>query len=160
MDTYDIILRSNPGLYEVEIPDFDVHFRIKGSRRDAISLAAEHLKTAIQVRLSLAKELPEPSSIKTGESDTEVVTLAVEIPLPLEGLLTVEQAMQILDVSQSRISHLIRDGHLLAVKHGRRKLIAQQSLEAYLLTPRTPGRPKRGYTYEFINLKSELEEKL
>jgi excisionase family DNA binding protein len=70
--------------------------------------------------------------------------------------LTIPDVMSVLNVTQSRVSHLLRDGKLSAVSIGRKKLITKESLEAYLKTPRVAGRPKvRGITYHYIPISAE-----
>ena len=158
MYVYDIMIKENAGECVIEIPDFKIEISFKGSRREAIAITAEHLKTSIQAYLALAREVPEPQDVPicskqaNKENKYDVVTLAIEVTPPFDGFVTVEQAMEILCVSQPRIAHLLRDGHLKAISHGRRKLITRESLEAYLATPRKPGRPKKGITYAYLNL--------
>ena len=159
MEVFDVVFLGNPEGFRVEVPDFRISFDCKGSRREAIQLAAEKLKAAIEAQLVMGEELPEPTNVMWSQEPAEVITLAVQVDLPRVGLITVEQAMEILGVSQPRIAHLLRDGRIKAIQNGRRKLITRESVEMYLATPRTPGRPKKGISYMYMDLKHEKEAK-
>ena len=155
MYIYDALLRNRDQTFLIEIPDFDISVELECNRREAIEHAAHALRTAIQGRLASGRELTRAENALPDKRSIEVITLALEETMPVEGVVTTEQAMQMLGVSQSRIAHLIRDERLKAVTQGRRKLITSASLEAYLATPRKPGRPKKGKSYAYVNQEQE-----
>lgn len=155
MYVFDIALSSDDAAgtrWHLDVPDLSISFECSGSRREALAFAAEEIKSEIS-RLLLADEpIPQSKDLDPRDSDESVATLALEVDLPEEELFTVEQTMRILNVTQPRVSHLIRDGKLVAIKRGRKNHITKASLESYLRTPRTSGRP-RAREYGVVQVK-------
>ena len=140
---YETMIMEKEGMLEIGIPDFGITFRHIGSKHEALIEAAKRLAGAVRECLIQGKDVPRATSGLRVRRGRKVVKLAIEAECPMAEFFTVEDVMEILGVTQPRVSHLMRDGKLTAVKEGRRNLITRASLLAYLNTPRTPGRPRK-----------------
>jgi excisionase family DNA binding protein len=140
---YETVLTHNGDTLEVGIPDFGITFRSNRPDSDALLEAAARLAGAVKEHLLQGKEVPIATSSAALQGEHEVVELVVEAECPTSELFTVDEVMDILGVTQPRVSHLMHDGKLDAIKDGRRNLITRESLLAYLSTPRRPGRPRK-----------------
>lgn len=59
------------------------------------------------------------------------------------NLISVAQACEILGLRRDRVSQLIRDGRISAVKIGRAYVIDRAEVERFAQLPRRAGRPAR-----------------
>ena len=129
--------------YEVQVEALDISFRCTGGLDQAAEKAAEQVRGALLRCLTLGQKLPPSKLGSTIPEGAERLVLVVDASLPKEDLLPFSEVMHILQVTQPRISHLIKDGRLVAVKEGRNTLITRASLEEYLSTPSNLGRPRK-----------------
>lgn len=154
MYVFDIALSADEAVetqWHLDVPDLGLSLACVGSRRKAIEFAAEEIKNEITRLLIAGEPVPESRDLDRCDKGERVVTIALEADLPEDELFSVEQTMGVLDVTQPRVSHLIRDGKLVALKRGRKNYITKASLESYLKTPRTSGRPStREYGVEHL----------
>ncbi len=144
MYLYEVIIsKTSDDKYRASIPD--VHDTdIKGtSEEDVLTKASDSLRKTLQKYLLEGKPLPVTSFGHQPEENEHVITMALEVTLDKTEWFTVEESMSILNVTQPRISHLLRSGRLTAYREGRRTYILKDSLQAYLATPRHAGRPKK-----------------
>lgn len=72
-----------------------------------------------------------------------VMVLADGADLSLNEM-TADEAADILDVSRSRISAMVRDGILKARKAGSMLMISTESVKDRFNAPRKAGRPRKG----------------
>lgn len=154
MYVFDIALSADETVeaqWHLDVPDLGLSLAYVGSRRKAIEFAAKEIKNEITRLLIAGEPVPESRDLDQRDKGERVVTIALEADLPEDELFSVEQTMGVLDVTQPRVSHLIRDGKLVALKRGRKNYITKASLESYLKTPRTSGRPStREYGVEHL----------
>jgi excisionase family DNA binding protein len=57
--------------------------------------------------------------------------------------MTTAEAAEALGIHRSRVLHLIREGRLPAVKHGRDWWIEPEAIAAFAAQDRKPGRPRK-----------------
>jgi excisionase family DNA binding protein len=62
-------------------------------------------------------------------------------PTNVENLLTVEEALQYLRISRSKLHQMVRKGELAAVKFGRRTLFRKAALDALITAHETVAKP-------------------
>ena len=147
----ELLLQVKTDSYLVESPDFNLDFCFIGNRDEAIEALAAELKTTLQNTLLKGEELPKRQKVRAAKKNEDVITLALDIELPPEGLVTLDQAAQILGVSRARVSYLVRKGRLEAVD-GKRRFVTRESVSEFAKTPRKAGRP---ITYAYVNLEQE-----
>jgi len=152
---YVATVSKDKGLHRVEVPALDMVYDAHGEPRDVIVAATERAKGIILEHLIEGEQPPadlndwdELDVEENVEAGCRLFVLTIEVDPPDDEFFTVEQVMGVLGVTQPRISHLLASGKLKAIKKGRRNLITRSSLEAYLATPRTPGRPRKDRTSE------------
>jgi excisionase family DNA binding protein len=136
-----IISRSDDDLYVASIPDLGLYDNEGLGEEETLEKAASMLKKNIQKYLLEGEPVPEATFGHKPEKDERVLTLALDVTLDKTKWFTVEEAMVILNVTQPRVSHLLRNGKLKAYREGRRTYVLKSSLQTYLVTPRHAGRP-------------------
>lgn len=62
-------------------------------------------------------------------------------PTNVENLLTVDEALQYLRISRSKLHQMVRQGDLAAVKFGRRTLFRRAVLDALITAHETQAQP-------------------
>jgi|GEM_PF-1080560 len=148
MFIYEVIITSKDDGYQACVPDVDNLKAEATTEGDALEKIARSLKKSLQKYLLAGEEIPEPSFGRRAAKGERITTLALDVSLDKTKWFTVEESMSILNVTQPRISHLLRSGKLKAYREGRRTYILKDSLQAYLATPRRAGRPKKVTTAE------------
>ena len=144
MYLYEVIIsKTSDDEYRASIPDIkDIEITAAGEE-EVLDNTANALRKTLQKYLLEGTSLPTTSFGHQPAENEHIVTLAIEVTLDKTEWFTVEESMSILNVTQPRISHLLRSGRLTAYREGRRTYILKDSLQAYLATPRHAGRPKK-----------------
>lgn len=62
-------------------------------------------------------------------------------PTNVENLLTVEEALEYLRISRSKLHQMVRSGELAAIKFGRRTLFRRAALDALISAHETVAAP-------------------
>lgn len=129
--------------FDVTVDALGLSLHMPGSLDEVAQELTEQVRGTILRELTLGRSIPQPKVSPAPPQGTERMVLVLDVALPKEDLLPFSEVMHILQVTQPRISHLIRDGRLIAVKEGRATLITRASLEEYLATPNSLGRPRK-----------------
>ena len=129
--------------FDASVEALGLNLHLPGSLDLVAHELTEQVRGTILRELTLGRTIPQPQLSPNPPEGAERMVLVVDVSLPKEDLLPFSEVMHILQVTQPRISHLIRDGRLIAVKEGRNTLITRASLEEYLATPSNLGRPRK-----------------
>lgn len=138
--TYDAIIQRFGETWSVMFPMFPELCIDGDSRDEAIENAAKALAERLREKIDNHEKLPEQNHT------VEAISISVE-PMPEEldesEYMTQAQAQEILGVSHSRVSFLVKSGKLESHIIGRRNMVKKSSVEAYAKTPRNAGRPSK-----------------
>lgn len=139
-----IVRSSEKGGFWAEVPDLPGCY---GQGKTFLS-AVESISNGVETHLAALHEmgLPIPKAHRiTTEIDGEVAyiyALPESVPLSVPTV-SASEAARMLNVSPSRVSHLIRDGRLVAERTAMGTNVALNSIEALMATPRRAGRPRK-----------------
>lgn len=143
MYLYEASITKDDLGYTARIPDIGDVSVTSEDEALVIEKAAAVLKKTLQKSLLAGGQVPTATFGRKAGTDERIITLALDVSLDKTKWFTVDEAMTILNVTQPRISHLLRSGKLKAYREGRRTYILKDSLQAYLATPRRAGRPRK-----------------
>ena len=137
---YEALVQRDGDGWSVSFPQLGDYMTSGDTREQAISEAADLLK------LLLCGLLEDGHVPPAAEHMVECVSVSVDVsPVDMarSHFMTQREAADLLGVSQSRVSALIRDGRLEMARFDGRTLVSIDSVNAYLESPRRAGRPPR-----------------
>jgi excisionase family DNA binding protein len=141
---YEVELVPDGDGYSVKAPDFDAYITYGATETEALIEADDALKTYVAALLKFGDPVPNPVFGHQASEGGKVIALSFETDA---GYIIEEvpasKAAEILGVSRSRVSHLIRDGVLQAQRVAGETRVSVDSLNAYKDSPRQPGRPRK-----------------
>lgn len=141
---YEAIIEPCGRFYEAKFPDLDIITQ-GDDMQDAAFMAQDLLENHIVMALQKSRVLPEPKfghECKEGAYRMGIVVECDETT-PQGETMSVAQAADILDVSESRVRAMIRDGILASRKVGMVHLVDAPSVMRRFNEPVSAGRPKR-----------------
>jgi predicted RNase H-like HicB family nuclease len=142
--TYEFELVQSEGWY-VAIP-FDMDGATQGKTIEETSLmAADWLRTDIEHRLMYGLDIP---TATFGNEANEGSRMIVSVDATLDAIkkVSASEAARMLEVSPSRVTHMIRDGLLEAFRDGHKTFVTVASINARLAEPHAAGRPRKELT--------------
>ncbi|MBM6775110.1 helix-turn-helix domain-containing protein [Olsenella profusa] len=111
--------------------------------RDASMMAAEWLRGEAEHWLMAGTEPPElPIGLPPAHGGT-VILIGVDVSLEAIDTVTASEAARALGVSRPRITQMIRSGRLEGYTKGHATFVTRASVEARLVDPPHPGRPRK-----------------
>lgn len=137
---YDCIIVKDEDGYTVNFPQLPGCFTDGATREDAITNAAEALQTYMA---DFAEQDIQPPEY---EHSAEIVNINIEITdAKLEEMRYMPQAAaaDLLGVTVSRVSALIKNGKLASKWFDGRREVSIESVKAYAASPRKSGRPAK-----------------
>jgi excisionase family DNA binding protein len=141
---YEVELRPDSGGYCVRVPDLDGCFTEGDNVIDALNMANDALKTFVAALLKYDDPIPEPMFGHEAPEGGMVVALSFETDASyIVEEVAPSEAAEMLGVSRSRISHMIRDGVLQSTKIAGETKVTLESINEYLESPRKAGRPRK-----------------
>jgi predicted RNase H-like HicB family nuclease len=114
-----------------------------GTVKEVAIMAADWLRTDIEHRLMYDVDIPVATFGNTPKEGGTVLIVSVEAGVGLMDKVSASEASRILGVSASRVTHMIRDGLLEAIRDGSRTYVTKASINARLAAPRKAGRPRK-----------------
>lgn len=139
-----IVTPVSGGLYEARFPALGII--TQGSdMADVAFMAQDLLENHIVSSLQKGRELPSPSfggDVREGECRL-VVAVSCDVDTPQEDTMSVAHAADVLDVSETRVRAMIRDGILSSRKVGRVHLVDAASVMRRFNEPVHAGRPRK-----------------
>ncbi|NLG10067.1 MAG: type II toxin-antitoxin system HicB family antitoxin [Coriobacteriaceae bacterium] len=144
---YEVVLtpdEDQPGFFNVTVPELDGCYTFGDGMTEALNMADDALKTFVAALLKFGDPIPEPTFGHKAPEGGMVIALSFETDASyIVDEVSPSEAAEMLGVSRPRVSHLIRDGILNAQKVAGETRITIDSIEAYLASPRKPGRPSK-----------------
>lgn len=137
---YDIVLERNDASWTARIPQVDNLATTAATPEAAVQAVTACLKGELAMRLSSGRDVPRYEHVAT------CVTVGVDVTpvnVELDKYVSLKDAAARLGVSKSRVSQMVGSGRLSSVLFRGSRLIAIESIEEYLRTPRQPGRPRK-----------------
>ena len=110
---------------------------------EAAEMAADWLKTTLEYRMIYGEPLPKPTLGNEPQRGGRVLLVAVEVNLDSIDTVSAKDAAELLSVGKSRVSQMIKDGHLVGFKKGRDMHVTLDSIKARIAEKPKAGRPKR-----------------
>lgn len=111
--------------------------------REAADKTIDRLKLEFEHRAMHGEELPEPTFGNEPRYGGRILLVTVDAGIHSVPWMPAAEAARTLGVSQSRASHMIRDGLLEAFKDGPRTWVTAYSADTRLRDRRGAGRPRR-----------------
>lgn len=136
--TYEAIIKRDGDGWSASFPQFPDAATSADTREEVFERAAELLALEVAEKLDEGEALPE--SQHTAEVATISITLTEE-EVDETRYVTQAQAQEILGLSHSRVSALVKTGQLESRIFGRRNMVSIESVNAYAESPRKAGRP-------------------
>jgi excisionase family DNA binding protein len=141
---YEVELRPDDDGYCVRVPDLDGCFTEGDSVSNALNMADDALKTFVAALLKYGEHIPDPTFGHAVPEGGMVVALSFETDASyIVEEVSPSEAAEMLGVSRSRVSHMIRDGVLHTTACGGEIKVTLESVDAYMSSPRRAGRPKK-----------------
>lgn len=143
---YEVILTpGEDGGFDVSVPCLPGCFTYGDSRMEAISQAADAMKTYVASLLHHGEAVPASTPVQA-PSGSESVAVFFETDdtyvVPGERMSAAE-ASRVLGVSPGRVTHMIESGVLDGYREGRRTWVTKESVERRLADSPRPGRPRK-----------------
>ncbi len=137
---YDVVLERNDANWTARIPQVDNLTMTAATPEAAVQAVTACLKGELAMRLSSGRDVPRYERV------VACMTVGVDVApanVELDKYVSLKDAAARLGVSKSRISQMVGSGRLSSVLFHGSRLIAIESIEEYLRTPRQPGRPRK-----------------
>lgn len=139
-----VVRKSDEGGFWAEVPDLPGCF----GQGDTLIEAVESISDGVETHLAALAEygMPIPESSIVSADDGQVVYVYANTDGFALGVPSVPaaEAARMLGVTPGRVSQLIKAGKLVAERSASGTMVALESVEAYMGTPRAAGRPSRG----------------
>ena len=130
--------------WNVSVPDLEGCFTFGDDINDAVEQAADALITYIAALLKYDDPIPEPVFGHTAPENGKIVALAVEASADyIIDTVSPSRAAELLGVSRSRVSQMIRDNVLVSISVAGERRIDLKSVHDRLNSPRSAGRPSK-----------------
>ena len=132
-----VIRESDEGGFWAEVPDLPGCF----GQGDTLMEAVESISNGMETHLAALAEyhMPIPKASAVSTDDGQVVDgFSLGVPS-----VPAAEAARMLGVTPGRVSQLIKAGKLIAERSASGTLVTEESVRAYMDTPRTAGRPSR-----------------
>lgn len=141
---YEAIIEPNGKWLEVRFPDLDIITQGE-DMQDAAFMAQDLLENHIVMTLQKGRELPTPTfGAPCGDNGYRMgIVVECDEETPQDETMSVSEAADILDVSESRIRAMIRDGILTSHKVGMVHMVDAESVMRRFNEPAHAGRPRR-----------------
>jgi predicted RNase H-like HicB family nuclease len=144
---YEVVLTPDEEaseFYNVTVPDLDGCLTFGKGVVEALNMADDALKTFVAVLLKYGDTVPEPTFGHKAPKGGMVVALSFDTDVSyLMDEVSPSKAAEMLGVSRSRVSHMIRDGVLHASTVAGETRVTLESVNAYQESPRRAGRPRK-----------------
>ena len=138
-----VIRESDEGGFWAEVPALPGCF----GQGDTLMEAVESISNGMETHLAALAEyhMPIPKASAVSTDDGQVVYVYANIDGFSLGVPSVPaaEAARMLGVTPGRVSQLIKAGKLIAERSASGTLVTEESVRAYMDTPRTAGRPSR-----------------
>jgi predicted RNase H-like HicB family nuclease len=143
--TYEFEMVQSEGWY-VALP-FGMDGGTQGKTIEEASLmAADWLRMEIEHRLMYELDIPVATFGNVPVEGGICMIVSVDAGLDSVRRVSASEAARMLDVSPSRVTHMIRDGLLEAFRDGHKTYVTLASVEARKAEPRKSGRPRKELT--------------
>lgn len=142
---YEVVLSPDEeGGWDVVVPDFPGCFSFGDDRMEALSNAADAMKTYIAAMLARGEVPPSPTTHRLDDADSVFVSFETDESYVLSGkCMSAADAARRLGVSAGRVTHMIDSGILDGYRVGRRTYVSEESVERRLTEDVGPGRPRK-----------------
>lgn len=142
---YQVLLYPEDGGYRIEVPDLPGCISFGETRREAVCMAADALRTYLASLLKHGECIPE-ATFGPCPSGAEAVVIYVETDedyLVDEPVMSAAAAARSLSVSPGRVTQLIDAGILDGFRRGRRTFVSEASVARRLAEGAHAGRPPK-----------------
>lgn len=124
---------------------FDLEGGTQGEdEAETVRMAADWLRTEIEMRLMCEEPIPQPvfghHAVHRGG---RILIVSVEVDLDHVDTVAVSDAADMLGVSRSRVSQMMKSGQLMGYRKGRATFVTRDSVQARLMESPGPGRPRK-----------------
>lgn len=138
-----VIRESDEGGFWAEVPDLPGCFGQGGSPMEAIESISNGLETHLAALAEYGMAIPKASVVSA--DDGQVVYIYANTDGFSLGAPSVPaaEAARMLGVTPARVSQLIKAGKLVAERSASGTMVTEESVRAYMDTPRAAGRPSR-----------------
>lgn len=142
---YQAMLHPEDDVYRVEIPDLPGCLSFGRTYREAIEMGIDAMKTYIAALMACGDPIPEARfGLERPEGLPVVLCVETDESYIVEGdVVSAAQAARDLDISPSRVTHMIRDGILVGYRQGRRTYVTKESIRRRKESPGHAGRPRQ-----------------
>lgn len=142
-----IIRESEQGGYWAESPDLPGCFGQGETFIEAVESMANGISTHLAALIETGRPIPKANRL-AGVKDGEIIYIYASPEDVRLGVPTISaaEAARMLGVTPARVSHMIRDGRLIAERTASGTNVTLESVEAVLSSPRRPGRPRKAAT--------------
>ncbi len=138
-----VIRESETGEWWAEIPDLPGCFGQGSSFMEAVSSISDALETHLASLVDYGLVPPEPRAVEADDGRVVYVYANTDGATLGEPEVSAAEAARMLGVSPGRVSQLIAEGKLRALRSAVGTTVALASIEAYQKNRRTPGRPRK-----------------
>lgn len=109
---------------------------------EASAMAADWLRTEIEQRLMRSEPIPEATLGNEPQNHGRILLVAVEVNLKDINTVSAKDAANLLGISKSRVSQMLKSGQLAGYREGRDTFVTLDSIKARIASSPSAGRPK------------------